>query len=106
MNPNYRSRLVARQLKARDMSGKSYFAPAPPLEALRTVVSLAMSRIGTHQPIWDPHSAQRVQISMFHIKRAYFNATIDPSEPPTFVQHPEEDPDHETMAGQLLRHMS
>ena len=67
MNPNYRSRLVARQLKARDMSGKSYFAAAPPLEALRTVVSLAMSRIGTHQPIWDPHSAQRVQISMVDI---------------------------------------
>ena len=32
--PNYRSRLVARQLKATDLSGKSYFAPAPPLEAL------------------------------------------------------------------------
>ena len=42
---------------------------------------------------------------MVDIKRAYFNATIDPSEPPTFVQLPEEDPDHETMVGQLLRHM-
>ena len=29
-HPNYRSRLVARQLKATDTSGKSYFAPAPP----------------------------------------------------------------------------
>ena len=35
--PNHRSRLVARQLKATDFSGKSYFAPAPPLEALRTI---------------------------------------------------------------------
>ena len=32
-NPNYRSRLVARQLKATDRSGQTYFAPAPPLEA-------------------------------------------------------------------------
>ena len=70
MSPNYQSRLVAHQLKARDTSGKSYFAPAPLLEALRTVVSLAMSRIGTHQPIWDPHSAQQVQISMVDTKRA------------------------------------
>ena len=35
-DPNYRSRLVARQLKATDFSGKSYFAPAPHLESLRT----------------------------------------------------------------------
>ena len=28
---NYRSRLVARQLKATNMSGTSYFDPAPPL---------------------------------------------------------------------------
>ena len=43
LHPNYRSRLVARQLKATDTSGKSYFAPAPPLEALRTVISMAAS---------------------------------------------------------------
>ena len=41
MNPNYRSRLVARQLKATDRSGETFFAPAPPLEALRTVLSAA-----------------------------------------------------------------
>ena len=51
-NPNYRSRLVARQLKAHDESGDTYFAPAPPLEALRTVLSLAMAQIGDHRPIW------------------------------------------------------
>ena len=50
-NPNYRSRLVARQPKAHDKSGETYFAPAPPLEALRAVLSLAMIRIGNHQPI-------------------------------------------------------
>ena len=63
--PNYRSRLVARQLKACDSSGASYFAPAPPLEALRTIISLAMTRCGSHQRIWDPDSPQRQQIRMF-----------------------------------------
>ena len=48
--PNYRSRLVARQLKATDFSGKSYFAPAPPLEALRTVISMAMTTCSGHRP--------------------------------------------------------
>ena len=47
VHPNYKSRLVARQLKAMDQSGKSFFAPAPPLEALRTVLSLAMTGLGT-----------------------------------------------------------
>ena len=105
MNPNYRSRLVARQLKATDTSGKSYFAPAPPLEALRTVISMAMTRAGSHRPDWNPDSKTRVQISLVDIKRAYFNAQIDPKEPETFVQLPREDPDHESMCGLLLRHM-
>ena len=105
MHPKYRSRLVARQLKAMDLSGQSYFAPAPPLEALRTVISLAMTKVGTHQPCWDPTSPDRTQISMVDIKRAYFNAKIDPRDPPTYVQLPNEDPDAETMCAQLLRHM-
>ena len=75
--PNYRSRLVARQLKACDSSGASYFAPAPPLEALRTILSLAMTRCGSHQPIWDPDSPQRQQISCLGVRRAYFNAKVD-----------------------------
>ena len=103
--PNYRSRLVARQIKAQDLSGKSYFAPAPPLEALRTVISMAMTRVGAPQPVWDLSSPQRAQISLVDIKRAYFNAQVDPSDPPTFVQLPPEDADHATMVAQLLRHM-
>ena len=51
--PNYRSRLVARQIKAQDHSGNSYFAPAPRLDAPRTVISMAMTRVGSHEPIWD-----------------------------------------------------
>ncbi len=105
MCPNYRSRLVARQMKAMDRSGNSYFAPAPPLEALRTVISLAMTKIGAHQPDWSPLSATRSQLSRIDVKRAYFNAEIDSRDPPTFVQLPREDPDHETMVAQLLRHM-
>jgi len=103
--PNYRSRLVARQLKAADVSGQSYFAPAPPLEALRTVISLAMTRAGEHQPIWDPQSPMRTQISLIDVKRAYFNAEVDPNDPPTFVRLPPEDPDADSMCAQLLRHM-
>ena len=68
-NPNYRSRLVARQMKAHDKSGESYFAPAPPLEALRTVLSTALTSIGRHKPILDPKSPMRSQISFIDIKR-------------------------------------
>jgi hypothetical protein len=88
-----------------DKSNNSYFAPAPPLEALRTVLSMAMTEMGSHKPVWDASSPERVQISLVDIKRAYFNAEIDPADPPTYVQLPPEDADSETMVAQLLRHM-
>jgi hypothetical protein len=105
MVPNYRSRLVARQLKARDTSRQSSFAPAPPLEAVRTVLSMAMSRVGKHVLDWNPLSATRTRISRVDIKRAYFNADISLEEPPTFVQLLGEDEDAATMCARLLRHM-
>ena len=105
IHPNYRSRLVARQMKVMDPSGQSFFAPAPPLEALRTVLSLAMTRVGVHKPDWEPTSPNRTQVSLVDVKRAYFNAVIDPRDKPTFVDLPAEDPDHATQCGQLLRHM-
>ncbi len=105
LNPNYRSRLVARQLKATDFSGKNYFAPAPPLEALKTVISMSMTRAGDHRPDWNPDSPTRVQISLVDVKRAYFNAQIHPDEPETLVQLPSEDPDSDSMCARLLRHM-
>jgi len=104
-NPNYRSRLVARQLKAHDHSGASFFAPAPPLEALRTVLSLAMTNVGSHRPDWDRESPNRTQVSLIDVRRAYFNAVIDKRDKPTFVDLPSEDPDHVEQCGQLLRHM-
>ena len=105
LNTNYRSRLVARQMKAHDHSGASFFAPAPPLEAFRTVLSLAMTAIGSHQPDWDPGSPNRTQISLVDVRRAYFNAVIDKRDKPTFVDLPSEDADHVEQCGQLLRHM-
>ena len=103
--PNYRSRLVARQLKATDFSGKSYFAPAPPLEALRTVISMAMTTCGDHRPIYDPSSPQRVQMSFVDVKRAYFNAKIDREASPCFVDMPPEDAERGEKCAELLRHM-
>ena len=80
LHPNYRSRVVARQLKAHDKSGESFFAPTPPLEALRTVFSIATTTMPGHRPCGDPSSEQRVQVSFVDVSRAYFNAKVDQSE--------------------------
>jgi hypothetical protein len=105
IHPNYRSRLVARQIKALDRSGDTYFAPAPPNEAVRFAISSAATDFGSGRtPIRDPASEQRMQLSFVDICRAYFNAPTDPNEP-TYVDLPEEvDPKRE-MCGLLLRHM-
>ena len=104
-DPNYRSRLVARQIKAMDRSGQNFFAPAPPIESLRTVLSLAMTQMGSHKPDWNPSSPNRTQLSFVDVSRAYFNAKIDPEAEPTYVELPAEDDDHGRMCGELLRHM-
>ncbi len=104
VNPRYRSRLVARQLKARDKSGATFFAPTPPLEALRSVISLAATTVGSWKPCYDPDSEDRMQISMLDISRAYFNAEVD-EDANTYVQLPKEDEDCEDMCGKLVRHM-
>ena len=104
-NPKYRSRLVARQLKATDMSGENYFAPSPPLEALRTVLSLSMTSCGDYTPDHNPISDTRTQVSLVDVKRAYFNAKVDRDATPCFVQLPPEEDGSETHCGELLRHM-
>ncbi len=104
LNPRYRSRLVARQLKARDNSKESFFAPTPPLEALRTVVSFAASEIGDWRPCYNPQSSRRMQVSFVDSSRAYFNAHVD-KEANTYVQLPPEDEDHQECCAKLLRHM-
>ena len=102
--PKYRSRLVARQLKATDTSGDTFFAPMPPLEAVRAVLSLASTEVGGHIPNHDPLSEHRTQISFVDVSRAYFNARTDPKDP-CYVQLPPEDRDQTSMCALLLRHV-
>jgi len=102
--PKYRSRLVARQIKAMDTSGGNFFAPAPPIEALRGVLSLTATSVGEHKPDWNPQSERRTQISLIDVSRAYFNAICDPDEP-CYVELPPEDSDAGRACALLLRHM-
>ena len=64
-----------------------------------------MTRVKAHQPIWDPCSPKRQQISGLDVVRAYFNAKIDRENAPSFVELPAEDPDKGRLCGELLRHM-
>jgi len=103
--PKYRSRLVARQIRAIEGNNlAAYFAPAPPLEALRTVLSLARITIGEHRPDLDPCSENRTQISTMDICRAYFNAIKD-ADDSTYVELPPEDADSGRLVAKLLKHM-
>ena len=104
LHPKYRSCVVARQIKARDHSETSYFAPAPPVESLRTVLSMAVTSMGTHRPSLDPSSPTRSQLSFADVSRAYFNARIDPKEP-CYVDLPSELGDDGSNCGLLMRHM-
>jgi len=102
-NPNYRSRLVAREIRKRGEN--PIFAPTPPLESLRTILSLAATDMhGQPKHVREPSSELRTQVSFIDISRAYFCASTDPSEP-TYVELPLEDPDHGAFAGLLLKHM-
>ena len=90
LNPKYRSRLVARQLKATDKSNATYFAPTPPLESLRSILTFASSNIGNWKTCRDKNSEDRTQILILDIARAYFNAKIDEGQH-TYVALPAED---------------
>jgi len=103
INPRYRSRLVARQLKCQDKSGESFFSPTPPLESIRAVLSLAATEVGDWKPRLD-ESEQRTQVSLIDIARAYFNAVTDEQDP-TYVELPSEEEGHGELVGLLLRHM-
>ena len=60
-NPNYRSRLVAREIR---MAGEdSIFAPTQPLESLRMVLSYATTDFPDEpKKIHDPRSPHRTQV--------------------------------------------
>ena len=101
--PSYRARLVARQIRHQGV--ESIFAPTPPLEGVRTVLSLAATQLpGDGPSCRDPNSDERIQLSFLDISRAYFNAPTDP-QCPTYVELPPEHPRHGTMIGLLRRHM-
>ena len=69
VSPNIQSRLVARQI--RQAGEEAIFAPTPPLEALRSIISLAATDLpGRPLHVRDPHSERRTQISAIDIRRA------------------------------------
>ena len=101
--PNYRSRLVAREI--RKAGEDPVFAPTPPLESLRTILSLAATDIdGSKKRVRDPLSLERTQVSFIDVSRAYFCASTDPKDP-SYVELPAEDVDHGVKCGMLLKHM-
>ena len=102
LNPNVRSRLVARQI--RQAGEEAIFAPTPPLEALRCIISMAATDLpGRPVHVRDPHSERRTQVSAIDISRAYFNASTDDSTP-TYVALPPEYPDYgKDMCGLLKK---
>ena len=105
VNPNIRSRLVARQI--RQPGEEAIFAPTPPLESLRTILSLAATDItGRASHDRNPKSERRTQISAIDISRAYFNASMEEGVEPTYVCLPPEHPDQaKGQCGLLLKHM-
>ena len=72
-HPNYRSRLVAREIR---MAGEdSISAPTPTLESLRRVLSYAVTDVPDEpRKVRDPKSPHRCQVLAVDISRAYFNA--------------------------------
>ena len=87
--PNYRSRLVGREIKTDERP--DLFAATPPLESLRYVLSLCAS--SQHGP--NPH-----RILTVDVKRAYFYA---PARRPIYIELPVEDrlPGEEDLVAQL-----
>ena len=79
-NPKIRSRLVAREIR---MKGEeAIFAPTPPLEFLRMVLSHATTQFPNEKTrVWDGESPDRQMIYFMDISRAYFNAKVDESDP-------------------------
>ena len=102
-HPNYRSRLVAREICKR--GDDSIFAPTPPLEALRAILMPAATpKLGA--PDWVTlEGLHRMQISFVDISRAYLNARTD-GKNPSYVELPIEDPDFGSeLCGRLNVHM-
>ena len=93
INPEYRSRLVAQEIKT-DKS-QELFAGTPPLEAKKMLMSLATTQgVGIGQ-------GAHLKLDFIDICRAYFNAAARRE---VFVKLPPEDHE-EGMVGKLLKSM-
>ena len=88
------------------MAGEeAVFAPTPPLETLRMLLSHAMTNFkGEDSKVFDASSEQRQQVLLIDISRAYFNAPTS-DENPTYVDLPPELGAPPGMCGLLKRHM-
>lgn len=103
VEPNHRPRLVARQIRHKGVEG--IFAGTPPLEAVRTVISLAATGMGNDWEItWKANCPERTQILPIDISRAYFCAKTD-EDMQTYVELPAEHPQHGGKVGLLRQHM-
>lgn len=104
---NVRSRLVAREIR---MAGEDViFAPTPPFESLRMVLSMATTELTggkgkARSPVYDPDSEERMHVMLIDISRAYFNAKTDDCDP-IYVQIPPEASAKDDQCALLWRHM-
>ena len=92
LHPNYRARLVGRELNLGKRDG--LFAATPPLESLRMILSVCASNQSSMQ------EENNFLIMSNDIKRAYFYAPVSR---PMFIAVPGEDWEDgdENMVGQL-----
>ena len=100
LNPEYRSRLVAKDI--RQKGTEAAFAAMPPVEAIRTIVSLLATQLPGEG--YQPKGDDRIQLSVIDIKRAYFNAIVPPDDP-QYVQLPPEDNDRKNCEAQVIKFM-
>ena len=95
-NPEYRSRLVAKEIK--NDKRQDLFAATPPLEAKKLLMSMAMTEgVGFKRG----QEKRGMKLDFIDVRRAYFYA---PSKRTVYVQLPAEDQE-EGMCGKLVKSM-
>ena len=71
VNPEYRSRIVGRELKKKDIYRDDLFAATPPLEATKLLFSFATTE-GIGHPKGKPNKG--IKIEFIDVRRAYYQA--------------------------------
>ena len=103
MHPKIRSRLVACLI--RGPGQEACFAPRPPLESSRMILSCAVTQIeGEEIKTWYPNHEERMQLLLDDISREYVAARADPSRP-TYVELPPVAEAPEQTCARLRRHV-